>query len=163
MSSFKFLGIHVSEDLKWTVNTAALVKRAQQRLYFLRTLRKAHLSARLLKSFYHCTVESILTYCITVWYGNCTMAERAALQRAIKTSQKIIGLPLPPLRTSTGTITCTIIKGSTHPFHNRFALLPSGRCYRALKTRTSRFRNSFYPTLKGWTVPYYCNEMHKSI
>lgn len=38
VSSFKFLGIHVSEDLKWTVNTAALVKKAQQRLYFLRTL-----------------------------------------------------------------------------------------------------------------------------
>ncbi|KAL0195794.1 hypothetical protein M9458_009366, partial [Cirrhinus mrigala] len=55
VSSFKFLGIHVSEDLKWLVNTTVLVKKPQQRLYFLRSLRKVHLSARLLKLFYHCT------------------------------------------------------------------------------------------------------------
>lgn len=150
VSSLKFLGIHVSEHLKWTVNTAALVRKAQQRLYFLRTLRKAHLSARLLKSFYHCVVESILTYCITVWYGNCAMVERAALQRVIKISQKIIGLPLPPIediyRLRCHSRACTIIKDSTHPFHNLFALLPSRRRNRALKTHTSRFINSFYPT-----------------
>ncbi|KAF7648743.1 hypothetical protein LDENG_00152540, partial [Lucifuga dentata] len=32
VSSFKFLGAHISKDLKWTVNSTALVKKAQQRL-----------------------------------------------------------------------------------------------------------------------------------
>ena len=36
VSSFKFLGVHITEDLTWTNNTTTLVKRAQQRLYFLR-------------------------------------------------------------------------------------------------------------------------------
>lgn len=30
VSSFKFLGTHISEDLTWSTNTAALVKKAQQ-------------------------------------------------------------------------------------------------------------------------------------
>ncbi len=33
----------------------------------------------------------------------------------------------------------------SHPAHSLFALLPSGRRYRALSTRTTRHRNSFFP------------------
>ncbi|KAI5611083.1 hypothetical protein C0J50_9265 [Silurus asotus] len=40
VSSFKFLGIHISVDLSWTTNTSSLVKKAHQRLFFLRTLKK---------------------------------------------------------------------------------------------------------------------------
>ncbi len=35
--------------------------------------------------------------------------------------------------------------GPSHPAHSLFELLPSGRCYRALSTRTTRHRNSFFP------------------
>ncbi|KAK6293977.1 hypothetical protein J4Q44_G00348070 [Coregonus suidteri] len=31
--------------------------------------------------FYSCTIESILTGCITAWYGNCSASDRKALQR----------------------------------------------------------------------------------
>ncbi len=40
VSSTKFLGVHITEDLSWTNNTAALAKKAQQHLYFLRKLRE---------------------------------------------------------------------------------------------------------------------------
>lgn len=69
MSSFKFLGTHISNDLKWSVNTTAAVKKAHQRLYFLRTLRNSNMSPCLLKTFYHCSVESVLTYSILAWFG----------------------------------------------------------------------------------------------
>ena len=36
VSSFKYLGVHISDDLTWSFNTKQLVKRAQQWLYFLR-------------------------------------------------------------------------------------------------------------------------------
>ncbi|XP_078265962.1 uncharacterized protein LOC144599117 [Rhinoraja longicauda] len=39
VSSFKFLGTHISKDLTWSTNTATLVKKAQQRLFYLRTLK----------------------------------------------------------------------------------------------------------------------------
>ena len=39
-SCFKFLGVMLSEDLKWVSNTTATIKKAQQRLYFLRILKQ---------------------------------------------------------------------------------------------------------------------------
>lgn len=34
VETFKFLGVHISADLFWSANTAAVVKKAQQRLHF---------------------------------------------------------------------------------------------------------------------------------
>ncbi|KAI3376743.1 hypothetical protein L3Q82_000086 [Scortum barcoo] len=44
VSSTKFLGVHISDDLSWTTNTASLAKKAQQRLYFLRKLKQGKCS-----------------------------------------------------------------------------------------------------------------------
>ena len=66
MQSFKFLGVHISDDLSWSVNTSALVKKAQQRLHFLRVLRREHLNAQLLVTFYRSTIESLLTYAVAL-------------------------------------------------------------------------------------------------
>ncbi|KAK3528699.1 hypothetical protein QTP70_009959 [Hemibagrus guttatus] len=66
VSSFKFLGIHISEDLSWYLNISTLVRKAQQRLYFLGRLKKAHLSPKILSNFYRCIIESILMSPITV-------------------------------------------------------------------------------------------------
>ncbi|KAK3516475.1 hypothetical protein QTP70_017279 [Hemibagrus guttatus] len=76
VSSFKFLETHISEDLSWTTNTSSLVKKAHQYLFYLNTLKKNHLSSTILLNYYH----SILTNCITVWYGNCSVTDRKALQ-----------------------------------------------------------------------------------
>nr|XP_013763384.1 PREDICTED: poly [ADP-ribose] polymerase 14-like [Pundamilia nyererei] len=46
-------------------NSAAVVKKAQQWLYFLRVLRKYKLNSNLLLTFYRSSIESLLTYCIT--------------------------------------------------------------------------------------------------
>src|SRR4029434_7289941 len=48
VSDFSFLGTHIEEDLSWTRNTTALLKKAHQRLYFLRLLRKNKLKKKLL-------------------------------------------------------------------------------------------------------------------
>ncbi|KAK3510921.1 hypothetical protein QTP70_027108 [Hemibagrus guttatus] len=80
VSIFKFLGTHISEDLSWTTNTSSLVKKAHQRLFYLNTLKKNHLSSNIMVNFHRCAIESILTNCITVWYGNCSVTDRKALQ-----------------------------------------------------------------------------------
>ncbi|KAK0132238.1 RNA-directed DNA polymerase from mobile element jockey [Merluccius polli] len=77
-TSFRFLGLYISEDLSWTVNTTHIIKKAQQRLFFLRTLRRNKLPPPLLKNLYHCTIESVLTYGCTVWYASCTASETTA-------------------------------------------------------------------------------------
>ncbi len=40
VSSTKFLGVHITEDLTWSTNTMSLSKKAQQRLHFLRLLKE---------------------------------------------------------------------------------------------------------------------------
>ena len=143
VTSYRFLGVHISEDLSWTLNTSKLIKKAHQRLFFLRKLKKAHLSPQILVNFYRSIIESILTNCVTVWYGNCSVSDRKALQRVVKTAQRIIGSSLPSieavqhkrcLRKARG-----ICMDCSHPNHSLFTLLPSGRRYRSLRTRTSRF------------------------
>ena len=63
-----------------------MVKKAQQRLFNLRRLKKCGLSPKSLKNFYRSTIESILSGCITAWYGNCTAINLKALQRVVQSA-----------------------------------------------------------------------------
>ncbi|KAK2899377.1 hypothetical protein Q8A73_012506 [Channa argus] len=90
VKTIKFLGVHLADNLTWSVNTSSITKKAQQRLYFLRRLRKAHLPPPILTMFYRGTIESILSSCITAWFGNCTVSDRKTLQRIVRTAEKII-------------------------------------------------------------------------
>ncbi|KAL3065254.1 hypothetical protein OYC64_015433 [Pagothenia borchgrevinki] len=55
------------------------------------------MDSRILCNFYRCTVERILTGCITAWYGSCTALNRKALQRVVKTAQNITRTELPSM------------------------------------------------------------------
>ncbi|KAI4871731.1 hypothetical protein NFI96_006116 [Prochilodus magdalenae] len=149
VKTFKFLCVHISKDLTLSHNTHYIVRKPQQRLYFLRRLRKFGMSAQILSNFYRSTIESVLTSSITVWYGNCTAQDRKALQRVIKFAQSISGAAFPSLqdiyRTRVIRRAHSIIRDSTHPQHSLFTLLPSGRRYRSVKSRTARLTDSFYP------------------
>ena len=87
------MGMHIDEDQTWSTNTL-LVKKTQQGLFFLMILRKNQLTQKFLESFYHCSIESILTYCICVWFASCTAVERKVLQKVVTKAQKIFGCPL---------------------------------------------------------------------
>ncbi|KAK0135829.1 hypothetical protein N1851_001693 [Merluccius polli] len=118
--------------------------------------KKVHLSPQILVNFYRCTIKSILTNCITVWYGNCSVSDQKALQRVVKTAQRITSSSLPSLK-AVQHKRClrrarSIIKDSSHPSHRLFALLPSGRHYRSLRSRTSRFETSLLPVAVIFTL-----------
>ncbi|XP_062919526.1 uncharacterized protein LOC134354537 [Mobula hypostoma] len=91
VKSTKFLGVHLAENLTWSLDTSSIAKKAQQRLYFLRRLRKVHLPHPILTTFYRGCIESILSSCITAWFRNCTISDRKALQRIVRSAEKIIG------------------------------------------------------------------------
>ncbi len=85
---------------------------------------------------------------ITAWFGNSTAGNRRALQRVVRTARHIVGGELPSLQ-DIYTRRCTrkarrIIKDSSHPSHRLLSLLPSGRCFRSIRSRTSRLRDSFF-------------------
>ena len=56
------------------------------------------MGAELLKRFYSCNMESILTGGITAWYGNFSASDRKALQRVVRTVQYITGAKLPAIQ-----------------------------------------------------------------
>ncbi len=103
----------------------------------------------ILTTFYRGTIESVLTSCITVWYGNCCAADRKTLQRTVNTAAKIIGAPLPSILdiflTRCSSKAKSIVEDPTHPSHSLFQLLPSGRRYRSIRARSARLLNSFFP------------------
>ncbi len=80
VSSFKYLGVNISEDLTWTAHIQTQVKKARQRLYHLRQLRKFRVSPAILKTFYSGAIESVLTQYISVWYNNATNQDCKALE-----------------------------------------------------------------------------------
>ena len=149
VDSFKFLGSLISSDLSWDTNTNSIIKCAQQRLYFLRQLKKFGLSREILKQFYRSVVESVLTFSITVWYGSASQQQRASLDRIVHTAGKIVGSDLPSLDSIYAERLTKkawkIAADASHPGCHLFELMPSGRRYRSLKTRTSRYRSSFFP------------------
>ena len=146
--SFKFLGTHISNKLTWEYNINTICKKAQQRLFFLRQLRKYRVQQRLLLRFYSAIIQSIISSSITVWYGSADQLLKSKLQRIVNKAAKIIDLPsLDSIYTSrTITRATKIIKDPSHPAHSLFELLPSGKRYESISFSTSRFTNSFYLT-----------------
>ncbi|KAI3375523.1 hypothetical protein L3Q82_003844 [Scortum barcoo] len=69
------------------------IRKAHQRLYFLRRLRRAGLGSSVLTSFYRCVVESVLSSC------SCSAAEKKALHRVVKAAQRTVGRSLPTTTT----------------------------------------------------------------
>ncbi|KAL0152393.1 hypothetical protein M9458_052116 [Cirrhinus mrigala] len=149
VDSFKFLGTNISQDLKWDIHIDSIVKKAQQRLYFLRQLKKFNLPQALMTQFYSTVIESVLCSSITVWFGAASKSDIRRLQRTVRTAERITGVHLPNLQdlyiSRVKKRAGNIIQDPSHPGHNLFALLPSGRRYRSLSTKTSRHKNSFFP------------------
>ncbi|KAK1802640.1 hypothetical protein P4O66_004282 [Electrophorus voltai] len=127
VDSFRYLGVHISQDLSWSRHTSSLAKKARQRLYHLRRLRDFRLPSKVLRNFYTCTIESILTGNITVWFGNSTKQDRQALQRVVRSAERITHSELPDLQTTyykrCQTKARKIVKDPTHPNNRLFSLL----------------------------------------
>ena len=91
VESFKFLGVHITNELSWSKHTKTVVKRARQHLIPLRRLKRFGMGPQILTKIYSCTIERILTGCITAWYGNCSASDCKALQSVMHTAQYITG------------------------------------------------------------------------
>ncbi len=124
------------ENLTWTTHIQTQVKKARQRLYHLRQLRKFRVSPAILKMF-------------SVWYSNATNQDCKALQRIVRLAERISGSALPSLQDiyfkRCKSRDAKIIKDSNHPVNHLFCLLPSGKRFRSMMAKTERLRRSFFP------------------
>ena len=92
VESFKFLGVHITNKITWSKHTKTVVKRTRQSL---RKQKIFGMGPEIVKRFFSCTIESILTGCITAWYGTCSASDRKALQKLVRMAQYITGAKLP--------------------------------------------------------------------
>ena len=86
---------------------------------------------QILKKFYSCTIKSIVTSCITAWYGNCSASDCKVLRKVVSTAQYITGAKLPAIQ-DLYTRQCQrkaqkIVKDSSYHSHRLFSLLPHGK------------------------------------
>ncbi|KAK0154999.1 putative RNA-directed DNA polymerase from transposon BS [Merluccius polli] len=158
VESFRFLGTIISQDLKWELNISSLIKKAQQRMYFLRQLKKFNLPRTMMVHFYSSIIESILTSSISIWYAAATAKDKGRVQRVIRSAEKVIGCNLPSLQALYTSRTLRragkIVVDPSHPGHKLFETLPSGRRLRSIRTKTSATRTvCSHPPLACSTRP----------
>lgn len=130
VDGFTFLGLYIANDLTWSNNTTAIIKKDQQCLYITRSLKKASLIHKPLTQAFRGLVGSILTRGITVFW------ERKALQ-IIRTAERLIGSYLPSID--------TLI---THHQQNNARAIPSQRASKLAHHK--RHHNSFFPAFSRW-------------
>ena len=145
---FKFLGTVLSNELTWDINCTDILKKARQRMYFLRKLKSCGVNKVIMTNFYRAIIESILTRSIEVWFDRLPVVNLHKLESVVKNAEKIIGTNLKSLETLyqerlTGKMT-NIMKDKSHPSRHYFEFLPHGRRLRAFRG-SSRFVNSCYP------------------
>ncbi|KAK3549107.1 hypothetical protein QTP70_031906, partial [Hemibagrus guttatus] len=117
-------------------------------------LRKAH-PPPILTMFYRGTIESILSSCITAWFGNCTVSDRKTLQRIVRTAEKIIGVSLPSIMDIYSTRCIrkanSIVDDPTHPTPHTHS---SPSCHLERATRSVlELHTGLYTTLR-WRQSY---------
>jgi hypothetical protein len=78
---FKYLDVHITNKLTLSKHPKTVVKRAQQNLFPLRRLKRFDMGLQILKRFHSCSIESIVTGCITAWYGNCSASNRKIMKK----------------------------------------------------------------------------------
>jgi hypothetical protein len=69
----KFLSIHITNKHQNSCEESTTKPIPPRRL------KKFGMCPQIFKRFYSCTIKSILTGCITAWYGNCSASNRKAL------------------------------------------------------------------------------------
>ena len=84
VATFKLLGIHVLNDLKWAQHIQVISAKDASRLYFLKQLKRAGAGTDDLLCFYCSMIRRVLEYACPVWHSSLT----AALSLAQESLQK---------------------------------------------------------------------------
>ncbi len=148
VNEYKYLGCIVNNKLSSDDHVNRVSKKANQRMFFVRKLKKIGVNKKILSLFYKSTVESIMSFCIVNWFGSCTNIVKRKFKRIVKCAKRLgcDAVDLEDLYRIVVTKKCKLImKEPTHPLYECFKLLKSKKRLSSLYARTCRFKNSFVP------------------
>ena len=86
----KLLGTHITNDLKWDLNTKHIVKKSNSRMQLLRKVASFGASRQDLIHIYTLFVRSALEHSSSVWHRNLTIENETDLERVQKSAFRII-------------------------------------------------------------------------
>lgn len=145
--------IYFNEQLIWTLNVNYFVvsglrvpQAVKVVIFEFLDISWFSMSMSIRLNFRGCTLESILTACISTWYGNCSDLDHLILPRVVNTVQCFISLLFSSMQSIFAFAlheVGIIIKDGWQPGHLLFFLLLSGRKCRSLKAGTSKLKHSF--------------------
>ena len=154
VSEYKYLGCLISNDLKWESHLHCQIKKANSRMYLVRSLWKLNINSKILVLLYNSIVSSVISYVITTWFNACTDHQKKAIGKFKRRMCKLIrsdytdSVEIPQLVCETKSLSAVtrIMSDNTHPLHYCFSLLPHGLRLNMIYCRTNRFQSTFVPS-----------------
>ena len=80
VSSFKLLGVHIDDNLRWSTHIRIICSKANSRIYCLKLLKRAGLPPNALLCYYTPIIRPLLEYACVVWHHGLTQAQRDQLE-----------------------------------------------------------------------------------
>ena len=93
LNSIKLLGLWITEDLTWNLNTQIMCKKAYMRMSMLGKLKYVGIPKDDLILIYKLFIRSILEYCSVVFHSSLTEQQTNMIERCQKISLKLILSP----------------------------------------------------------------------
>ena len=90
VEKIRLLGVTIRADLKWSSNTSDIVKRAANKLWLLRRIKKFGANIEELVDLYSKYCRSILEFAVPVWHNAITVHESNSIERVQKMALHII-------------------------------------------------------------------------
>ena len=95
VTSAKILGVTISDNLKWNDHVLECIKKANKRLFFIVSLKRANVPVKDNLDFYCCSIRSVLEYCAPVYHHALPAYLSEELERVQKRITKILAPRLP--------------------------------------------------------------------
>ena len=130
-------------------NTAAIVKRCNQRMFCMYRLRSFQVSQETLQIFYRSFIESVLTFSFLCWFGTLSVTNKSKLNRIVNRGSKVVCERQAGVNELyEGRLVkkgFQIMNDSGHTLSQYYQRLPSGRRLRAFSAKKVKTLNSFVP------------------
>ncbi len=98
VSSFKYLGVNISENLTWNTHIQTQVNKARQRLYICDSWGHSASHQQSLKTLYSGAIESVLTQCNLSVVWETSPVRTAKPCRVVRLAERISGSALSSLQ-----------------------------------------------------------------
>ncbi|TWW72645.1 hypothetical protein D4764_15G0000390 [Takifugu flavidus] len=160
VESYKYLGVHLNNNLDWSHNTDALVKTSNSRLFLLRRLRSFGVQGPLLRTFYDSVVGSAIFYGIVCWSISITDRDRKRMDRLVRRASSVLGCPLDSVEVvGNGRMMAklsSMLNNTSHPLQDTLTALGSSFSERLLHPRCVKERGPLQLRVSWRAAPVPC-------